>query len=83
MKGKIHNTEKNQQHYQGIIIDILQDNMKNTVSSLRNITSLPILVTGVMGVDDALTCLEFGVDGLVVANGSGCSDQVNAVGLYH
>lgn len=54
--------------------------MKSTVSSLRNITTLPILITGVMGVEDALACLEFEINGLVLANESGCSDQVNAVG---
>ena len=38
---------------------------------LRSVTSLPVLVKGVLTADDARTALEHGVDGLVVSNHGG------------
>ena len=43
----------------------------DTLSWLRSITSLPILLKGIMTAEDAVLALEHGVDGIVVSNHGG------------
>ncbi|KAF2184305.1 glycolate oxidase [Zopfia rhizophila CBS 207.26] len=38
---------------------------------LRSITSLPIVVKGIMSVEDAVMCAEAGIDGIVISNHGG------------
>ncbi len=38
---------------------------------LRNLTAMPLVVKGIMTVEDALLCVEHGVDGIVVSNHGG------------
>ena len=38
---------------------------------LRSLTSLPIVIKGIQTAEDALLCLEYGVDGIVVSNHGG------------
>ena len=41
------------------------------ISWLKRVTSLPVLVKGIMTVEDSLLSLEYGVDGIVVSNHGG------------
>lgn len=43
----------------------------NDISWLKKITSLPVLIKGVLTVEDSLLALEYGADGIVVSNHGG------------
>lgn len=49
----------------------MTDNTWETIDWLRSITSLPILVKGILTAEDALLAVERGVDGIVVSNHGG------------
>ena len=49
----------------------MTDNTWETLDWLRSITSLPILLKGILTAEDALLAAERGVDGLVVSNHGG------------
>jgi isopentenyl diphosphate isomerase/L-lactate dehydrogenase-like FMN-dependent dehydrogenase len=45
----------------------------NYLDELRKIVKVPLLVKGILTADDALLCLEHGVDGIIVSNHGGRS----------
>jgi len=53
-------------------LDYIDASIKwSDVSWLKRITNLPILVKGILTVDDSLLALEYGADGIVVSNHGG------------
>lgn len=46
-----------------------------TIAWLRGITSLPIVIKGIQSVEDAVTAYESGVDGIVLSNHGGRSQD--------
>jgi FMN-dependent dehydrogenase. len=66
----------------GILVNIYNcDDVIQCVTSLRIMTSLPILLWGVMSKHDALRSLDCAIDGIVVANYINHNDFLTGVSL--
>lgn len=47
----------------------------DTIAWLRDVTNLPIVIKGIQSVEDAVTAYEIGVDGIVLSNHGGRSQD--------
>ena len=77
------NFEKNKQQSSGFAFDTFAKSLFDTsitfetINWLKSITTLPILVKGILTADDARKAVEHGADGIIVSNHGG--RQLNCV----
>lgn len=67
--------------YNGIVMDISSGPANQNVTSLKSLTSLPIIARGVLCKEDALVCIENGVDGIIVCNSTLNENLVPAIDI--
>lgn len=74
---KVDKEKLDKRKYNGLVIDIRHSNF-NMIKKVKSETRLPVLIAGVMSKDDALECLDYQPDGIIITC-QNTIDQLTAV----
>ena len=80
--GKVDKEKLNKRKYKGLVVDLRQNDFNMVMKTVKSETRLPVLVKGVISKEDALECLDYHPDGIIVTCGDNFGDQLTAVCLY-
>ncbi|XP_066934651.1 uncharacterized protein [Clytia hemisphaerica] len=74
---KVDKEKLDKRKYNGLVIDIRHSNF-NMIKKVKSEARLPVLITGVMSKDDALECLDYQPDGIIITC-QNTIDQLTAI----